>query len=428
MSRESPAAAPLGRDRRYVLAVLLIVYTFNLVDRQILAILIEPVKRDLQLSDTHIGFLTGVAFALFYAVLGVPISRIADRGNRRNLLGVSLALWSAMTALSGLTQNVWQLALARMGVGIGEAGCNPAAHSMLADLFGREERSTAMGIYALGIPFGIFLGLLVGGWLNALYGWRITLMAVGLPGLLLAVAVRYTIAEPVRGAADAVDDAGAAPALRQVVRFLAARRAFVHLAAGCAITTLVGGCMSMWTPSFLARAFGMGTADIGLWLGLIAGIPGGIGIFLGGWLSDRAGARDARWRLWTVSIALSLAVPFAVAAYFAKSGQSALWLLVLPFLLGNFFQATTFAQTQALVGVRMRATAAAILFLVLNLAGYGLGPQLVGVLSDMLASQSGDRALGNALAMIMPLNLWAAVHYYRAGHHLPRDLERGGAL
>lgn len=182
--------------RRYALSVLVVVYTFNFIDRQILSILLEPIKQDLGLSDTALGMLTGFAFALFYATLGIPIARLADRGNRRNLIAIALTVWSAMTAVSGLAQNFWHLLIARIGVGVGEAGCSPPAHSMIADYFPSENRATALGIYALGIPFGILFGFIAGGWLNEFFGWRVAFFVVGVPGLLLAILVRFSLREP----------------------------------------------------------------------------------------------------------------------------------------------------------------------------------------------------------------------------------------
>ena len=188
--------------RNYALSVLVVVYTFNFIDRQILSILLEPIKQDLGLSDSALGMLTGFAFALFYATLGIPIARFADRGNRRNLIALALTIWSGMTALSGVAQNFWHLLLARIGVGVGEAGCSPPAHSMIADYFPAENRATALGIYSLGIPFGILFGFIAGGWLNEFFGWRVAFFVVGIPGLLLALLVRYTLREPPRGMAE----------------------------------------------------------------------------------------------------------------------------------------------------------------------------------------------------------------------------------
>ena len=278
--------------RNYALGVLVVVYTFNFIDRQILSILLEPIKQDLGLSDSALGMLTGFAFALFYATLGIPIARFADRSNRRNLIAWALAIWSAMTAVSGLAQNFWHLLLARIGVGVGEAGCSPPAHSMLADYFPTENRATALGIYSLGIPFGILFGFIAGGWLNEFFGWRVAFFIVGVPGLLLAILVRFTLREPPRGMAEGRVADEEQPTIMETFRFLWSKRAFRHMAVGGGLTAFVGYGVITWVPSFLIRSYGMSTGDVGTYLGLILGIPGGIGIALGGYLADRYGARD----------------------------------------------------------------------------------------------------------------------------------------
>lgn len=413
----SPAA------RQYALSVLVVVYTFNFIDRQILSILLEPIKQDLHLSDTQLGLLTGFAFALFYATLGIPIARYADKGNRRNLVALALTIWSGMTALSGIAQNFWHLLAARIGVGVGEAGCSPPAHSMISDYFPAEKRATALGIYSLGIPFGILFGFVAGGWLNEFFGWRVAFFVVGVPGLLLALLVRFTLREPPRGMAEGRVDTGSQPTIGETFRYLWAKRSFRHLAFGGGLTAFVGYGVVTWMPSFLIRSHGMETGDAGTYLGLILGIPGGIGIAAGGWMADRYGARDTRWYLWVVSVALLAGVPFAVGVYLADSAIVALICLILPVALGNFYQATTFSQTQGLVSLRMRAVAAAVLLFILNIIGLGAGPQAVGIVSDLLRDSYGNESLRYSLLLFSFVNIWAAWHYYVAGKHLAADLE-----
>lgn len=410
--------------RRYALGVLVVVYTFNFIDRQILSILLEPIKLDLGLSDTQLGLLTGFAFAAFYATLGIPIARFADRSNRRNLIALALAIWSGMTALSGLAQNFWHLLIARIGVGVGEAGCSPPAHSMLADYYPAERRSTALGIYSLGIPVGILFGFLAGGWINEFFGWRTAFLVVGIPGLLMAIVVRLTVREPPRGMAEGRAVSGDQPGIMETFGYLWQKRSFRHLAFGGALTAFVGYGVVTWVPAFLIRSHGMQTGEVGTYLGLILGIPGGIGIALGGYLADRFGARDTRWFLWIVSVAILAGVPFSIGVYLAPGPYLALLLLVLPVALGNFYQATTFAQTQGLVTLRMRAVAAAVLLFILNIIGLGLGPQVTGVVSDLLRPQFGDESLRWSLLICSLVNVWAAWHYYVAGKHLKADLER----
>ena len=408
--------------RNYALGVLVVVYTFNFIDRQILSILLEPIKQDLGLSDSALGMLTGFAFALFYATLGIPIARFADRSNRRNLIAWALAIWSAMTAVSGLAQNFWHLLLARIGVGVGEAGCSPPAHSMLADYFPTENRATALGIYSLGIPFGILFGFIAGGWLNEFFGWRVAFFIVGVPGLLLAILVRFTLREPPRGMAEGRVADEEQPTIMETFRFLWSKRSFRHMAVGGGLTAFVGYGVITWVPSFLIRSYGMSTGDVGTYLGLILGIPGGIGIALGGYLADRYGARDTRWYLWIVSVALIASTPLFFGVYLSSTAFASLMFLILPILLGNFYQATTFSQTQGLVSLRMRSVSAAVLLFILNMIGLGAGPQAVGILSDILQPSYGDESLRYALLILSTVQIWAAYHYYQAGKSLKDDL------
>lgn len=428
MNRETaaqPAAMSAG-VRHYALAMLLVVYTFNFIDRQILSILIEPIKAELGVSDTAMGFLTGAAFAVFYATLGIPIARWSDVANRRNIIAMALAIWSGMTALCGVAQNYWQLAAARIGVGIGEAGCSPPAHSMIADYYPPQQRATALGVYSLGISLGIMFGYIAGGWVNEIFGWRRAFLVVGIPGVLLALMFRLTVREPPRGWSENRAAETERPGFIAVFLFLARRKSFLHLAFGAALAAFVGYGVAVWFPAFLGRSFGMRTGEIGTALGLILGIPGGIGIFLGGYVADRWGARDMRWALWSVTVTAVVSVPFAVGVYLSQAPYLALAIFVVPVVLSNFYQATTFAQTQSLVGLRMRGTAAAVLLFIINIIGLGAGPWAVGMLSDLLRPQFGDESLRYALLIMSSVGLWVAVHYYYAGKYLPADLARAG--
>jgi MFS family permease len=411
--------------RRYVLTILVIAYTFNFIDRQILGILVEPIRLELGVSDTAMGLLTGLGFALFYTLMGIPIARYADRANRRNLIAAAVGIWSVFTAAQGLAQNYWQLLAYRIGVGVGEAGCSPPAHSMLADYYPANERATALGIYSLGIPIGILFGFFVGGWMNEWFGWRVAFFVVGIPGIVLALVIRFTLREPERGMSETrVTAPGSQPSVAAVFRYLLARRSFVHMALGGGITAFVGYGLISWSAAFLARSHGMSSGEIGTWLGLIFGIPGGIGIVLGGRLADYFGARDARWYLWIVALALLVSVPAGVFVFLLDDIRAVLLLMVLPVMLGNFYQATTFAQTQTLVGLRMRSVASAILLFVINIVGLALGPSVVGLISDLLAADYGQHSLRWALLICSLANVWAAWHYWRAGAAFPADLAR----
>jgi predicted MFS family arabinose efflux permease len=424
MSGAALEVAAAKRVRTYALSVLLVVYTFNFIDRQILSILMESIKIDLGLTDQALGFLAGFAFASFYAVMGIPIALWADRGNRRNLISLALAIWSIMTAMSGLAQNFVHLALARIGVGIGEAGCSPPAHSIISDYYPQNERATALGIYALGIPFGIMFGMFIGGWINEEFGWRRAFFVVGLPGLILALIVRFTLQEPARGMSDNRSVDASAPTFLQTLRFLMRRPSFVHSAFGAALAAFVGYAAISWFPSFLIRSHGMATTEIGLWLGLILGIPGGIGIFLGGYLADKFGARDPRWYLWTVAVSALIAVPFAIGTYILDNPYWSLAMFSMPVLLSNFWQATTIAQTQSMVRLRMRGVASAILLFIINIIGLGAGPWAIGLVSDLLAPQYGADSLRWSLMIFGLLGIWVAYHFYVAGKYLAADLAR----
>ena len=410
--------------RDYSLAVLVLVYTFNFIDRQILSILLPSIQGELGFSDTAGGFLTGPAFALFYATLGVPIALYADRGSRRGLITLALAIWSAMTALSGLAQNFVQLAFARIGVGVGEAGCSPPAHSMISDLFPEERRATALSIYSLGIPFGIMFGLFAGGWLDEWFGWRNAFFIVGIPGIVLALIVRLTVPEPRRGASEKTRHDERRYSILDTVQWLGGRASFRYLAFGAGLAAFSGYAIIAWFPTFLSRSLGMSSGEIGTWLGLISGVAGGLGIFLGGWCADRFGNRDARWRLWIVVVAFGVAAPVSVITYLGDTRWIVLATFCVPALLTNFYQATSFAQVQNLVGPRMRGTAAALFLFLINIVGLGAGPLVIGAVSDALQMRFGAESMRYALLGTSAIYLVAAGGFFMAGRHLPADLAR----
>ena len=405
------------------MVVLAIVYMFNFIDRQILGILLPAIRDEFQVSDAFLGMLSGTAFALFYVTLGIPIALLADRWNRRNLIAISLAVWSGMTALSGFAANIWHLTLARIGVGVGEAGCSPAAHSMIADYYPPEQRSTAMGFYTLGISAGIMMAYLAGGWVVENIGWREAFFIVGAPGLLLAVIVRATVAEPPRGASEQRDDNSLRPPLMEVLRFLLARRSFVHMGIAAGLCSFIGYAVIGFFPSFLDRSYQMPIVSLGVWLGLILGIAGGFGFFFGGYLFDYFGRKRKRTALWFIAAMQLLATVVFMGVYLAPTAYWSLILFIVPVIISNFYLAPVLAQAQSLAPLRMRSVAAAIMLFVINTIGLGLGPWLIGELSDALAANFGDDSLRYSLmaatAIILP---WAAVHYVAAGRSLEADL------
>jgi predicted MFS family arabinose efflux permease len=411
--------------RRYTLALLAVVYMFNFIDRQILAILLPAIRAEFGVSDLWLGFLSGTAFAMFYIILGIPFARYADRHNRRNLVAFALALWSGMTALCGAAASFVQLALARIGVGVGEAGCSPPAHSMIADLYPPEQRSTAMGVYTLGISAGIMLAYMLGGWVVENMGWREAFFIVGIPGLLLALVVRFTAAEPRRGHSEGREAVSEQPAFLRTLGFLGRRASFIHMTIGGGLSSYVGYSVISFLPSFLVRSFGMPADRIGLYLGLIIGVVGGAGFFLGGYIADHLGRTAHRRALRFIGLAVLLsALPYA-AMFLSDSWQSALLFFLLPMLMANVYLAPVLSQAQGLVSLRMRAMASAIALLIINVIGLALGPLLTGLLSDLLEPRFGEESMRYSLLLVTSVVLpWAALHYTLAGRTIDADLER----
>jgi predicted MFS family arabinose efflux permease len=398
---------------------------FNFIDRQILAILLPAIREEFGVSDAWLGFLTGTAFAMFYIVLGIPVARYADRHNRRNLIALAVAVWSGMTALSGMAANFAQLALARIGVGVGEAGCSPPAHSMIADLYPPEKRSTAMGVYTIGISAGIMMAYLGGGWVAQNIGWREALLVVGLPGLILAAIVRFTVVEPKRGHSEGREALGEQPSFLRTLRFLSRRPSFVHMTVAAGLSSYVGYSVISFLPSFLVRSYGMPVGDVGIYLGLIIGIVGGSGFFLGGYIADHLGQSNQRRALSFIGITVLLtAIPYA-AMFLSDSWQIALLLFLVPAATANFYLAPVLSQAQGLVSLRMRAMASALALLIINVIGLAFGPLLTGVLSDVLEARFAEESMRYSLLIVTSVILpWAAWHYLRAGRTIDADLER----
>ena len=413
----------------YVVILLTTVYVFNFIDRNILAILGQSIKDDLMISDTAFGFLGGIAFAIFYTFMGIPIARLADRKSRKTVLAVCLAIWSGMTAVCGLAQNFTMLLLARIGVAIGEAGGSPPSHSIISDLFPVSRRATALGIYALGIPIGSAVGFLAGGWINEIFGWRTAFFVVGIPGLLLALFVYLTIKEPPRGFSERV--AGQAdptlddepPPVMDVLRLLWSKRSFRYMSIGGALHAFVGNGIGLYIPMMFQRSHGLGTGEIGTWLfGL--GFFGMVGTFGAGYLCDRLGEKDRRWYMWLPGIMTLMHVPFAAFTYLYHDPQIALMVYAVAYILCHGYLAPTFAMTQSLVPLRMRALAASILLFILNIIGLGLGPQITGILSDTinLTTDLGVNSLRWAMVSVLVFNIVSAVLYIMAGRTVVEDM------
>jgi predicted MFS family arabinose efflux permease len=418
---ENPYAT--RKSAYYALGVLTVVYSFNCSDRQLLAILQESIKAELSLSDGQLGLLTGFAFAVFYVIAGIPIARWADHSNRRNIVALALTIWSGMTALSGMVQNYGQLLAARVGVGVGEAGGSPPSHSMISDIFSPQRRASALGFYSMGVNIGILFGFLLGGWLNEFFGWRVAFMVVGIPGVLLAMIVRWTVAEPIRGLSDNKLVVSESTSFRGVLNVLWASKAFRHIGLGAALNAFVGYSISNWTASFMIRSHGMSTGELGTWLALIIGFGGAVGVFSGGLLADRLAARDKRWYVWLPALAGLIALPFIVSVYLVEGRYTALMCMLVPAVMSNVYLGTSIATTHGLVGMRMRAMASAIFFFILNIIGLGAGPWTVGMLSDYLSASQGTESLRYAMLYLLPVvSFWSLTHFYLAAKTLREDL------
>jgi MFS family permease len=411
--------------RYYALAVLTLVYVFNFVDRQVIVILSEYIIEDLDLNLTQYGMLSGIAFAAIYCLFGIPIARIADKGNRRNVIAVSLTVWSLFTAVCGSVQNFWQLFAARFGVGIGEAGGSPPAHSMVSDIFPANERATALSIYSLGVYGGILVGYIGGAYLVQWFDWRIAFIVVGLPGILLAVLLRLTVKEPPRGFAEVTERTTEETSFQDVLKLLWSRKAFRHLSFACALHAFVTYGVGNFMVIFLSRVHEMPTIEIGKLYGLVAGIGGLAGTFIGGWLSDRMANKtdDANWYIWIPLISTIAAIPFAINTFlFMDTGTAATVSWLIPVFFGGFYLAPCIAMTHGMVGLRMRALSSAVLYFVLNLIGLGLGPILTGYAADLMTPEYGTDAIRYAMTLTILVNIWCAFHYYMTTRTLKQSL------
>lgn len=383
---------------RYAMWLLLGIYIVNFLDRQVVNILAEPIKNDLNLADWQLGLMSGLAFALFYTVLGIPIARLAERKNRPIIIGTSVAAWSAFTALCGMAQNFTQLILARIGVGIGEAGCSPPSHSLISDYVPKEKRASALAFYSMGTPLGGLLGLVLGGLIADAYGWRVAFFVAGLPGILFALLAFFTLKEPRRLlAAHAAKVQGASATFGETLKALTKKPTFWFIAFAAAIKAFIGYGHSPFTASFflrnhseeikaLADSLNLGSVGfLGLALGLISGTAGAAGAWLGGFLADKYGTKDLRAYMVAPALASLITIPIYITAVTVDSATLAIGLLAINALLGTIWYGPVYGTAQSIVPPHMRATTAAILLFIINLIGLGLGPLAVGLLSDFFA-------------------------------------------
>jgi MFS family permease len=436
------------RHRRWALSVLVVVYVFNFIDRQVLSILQEDIKRDLGLKDIHLGMLTGLSFAAVYCTFGIPVARIADTTSRKGVIAISLAVWSGFTALCGLAGGFWQLFLARLGVGIGEAGGSPPAHALISDLYEKEKRGTALAIYSVGLYIGTLLGFALGGVLADMLDWRQAFFVVGLPGVAFAIIVWTTVREPVRGLS------GAAPSASNVTFAQSAKRLwkntafrYYSLAAGAGLFVTYG--LGNFIPSFLSRTYGewalpgvqqalglckaeivngvndcvaMSTTEIGLIYGTVAGVAGAIGTLAGGYMADRMGAKDRRWFLWLPMWGKLIGGPLFVASMFAPNAELSLLLYFPAIGLAAMYLGPSVAITHHLAPPGMRAMASAVFFFIINMIGLGLGPTMLGAVSDWFRDNAGagENSLQWACAAMVVAMYPLSILWHLGAQKLPK--------
>ncbi len=414
--------------------MLTLVYAFNFVDRQVVVILQEQIRADLGLMDWQLGLLSGFVFAVFYSVLGLPIAHLSESVGRKRVVATALAFWSIMTALSGAAQNFIHLLILRIGVGVGEAGGSPPSHSMISDIFPLRRRALALSIFSMGVYIGYLFAYGFGGWVAESLGWRTTFIVVGLPGIFVAVLVAITVKEPPRGMAERIesgnlehtidDEDSVRPSFRDTVRLLWSKRSFRHIAMAASLQSLAGYGVGNFVPSFIIRSYDMAIGDVGWRLALIMGIGGVVGVVSSGWIADRLARRGEKWYVLTPAIALLVTLPLTVFAFSALTPGS-MFLSYVPYVvLGAMWLGPCLAVTHSLVGLRQRAVASAALFFIVNLIGLGLGPLIVGSLSDLLRADYGD-AGGLRYAIIgtaLVAKTWSIAHFFLASRSIAADV------
>ena len=400
------------KSNTYALGVLTAIFAVNQLDRNILAVTLDQIGAEFALTDTQLGLLSGALFAIVYALFGFPVAGLAARGSRRTIISAATVVWSSLTIAMGFAQTFAQLALARLGVGIGEAGSVAPAHSMISDLYPPQKRTSAMATFAAGANIGVLLAFLVGGVVGQALGWRWAFVIAGLPGLVLALLLRFTVAEPHRA-----NDA--APVRRESLFLLTWQTirndtGLFHALCGLAVTGVVTFGALAWTATFIIRAHGLSQAHTGLFLALGVGIFGGIGTWAGGAIADRLGADNPRWRLGVVIAAILIAKPFAIGFLLSPSTGAALACLMVSGSLAAVFWGPTYAFLHARVEPHMRPMATAIYLFVFNIAGVGIGPTIIGLASDTLFAGQGAWSLGYAILLVQLAGAWGAWHYWRA--------------
>jgi len=397
----------------YAIGILALVNVFNWMDRMVLSILLPDIKADLHLSDTELGLLSGIAFAFFYAVFGFPLAWVVDRKNRKTILAVCISAWSAMTAMCGLAQNFPQMMLARIGVGVGEAGYSPSANSLLGDYLPMEKRSIGFAIISAGLMAGTMLGLILGGMLSELIGWRLTFVAMGAPGVIVAAIVYFSLREPKRGRFDS-HPIDAPPSIGNALKFLWSQKAYVHLVVAQAFLALPGYGITTWMPSYFSRTYDLSQSELGLYLGVVLGSGSIIGALVGGYLASKAMSHDIRLGILISGVGLVMLIPLYFGVLYSDQQEFALGFYFIYILFGGLLTPPIGAILITLALPRIRGVATAIAGFSMSLVGLGLGPVVIGLLSDLFGAREGDDGLRIAMAVIsliyvIPLfSLWFA--------------------
>ena len=409
--------------RAYVLCMLVLVYTFNFIDRQIVGILAIPIKEDLGLTDTQLGLMGGLAFALLYTTLAIPIAMAADRMSRTWIMTGALVVWSGMTALCGTAQNFWQLFFARVGVGIGEAGGVAPAYSLISDFFPPNQRARALSVFSFGIPIGSALGIVFGGIIATLVDWRFAFLVVGVAGIVLAPIFRATVREPVRGAFDVGSSQSGAASLTEIMRVLLRKPSFWGLSLGASFSSMMGYGLFFWLPSFFVRSFEVTLLNASLVYGAILLVGGIAGTWLGGYLADRFGEKNRAAYARIPAFAFLAAVPFYLVGVLSPTLLISVLVMVVPTALGLAWLGPVISAVQHLVPPNMRATASAIFLFVNNLIGIGVGTLAIGAISDGLQGRFGDESLRYAILAGTSFYIVAAVIFLLSARRLEQDWE-----
>ena len=420
-NQNSVTASPAAR---YALVVLTIIYTLNFLDRTIITILIDPIKRDYHLSDKAMGFISGFGFVIMYSILAAPVARWADRGNRRSILTWGLVLWSGMTALAGVARNALQLTLARFGVGIGEAAGTAPSASMISDLFPGHQRAMAMSVYQLGPVFGGFLGAFIGGWINQYYGWHRAFLVAGLPGLLVALIFRFTVKEPIRGNTEHTRVDTGQQSIRETLIFMLRQKSYMLLLIGLCFTTFTQFGFSAWTAPFLGRIRHLNSAQIGTYLGTVRGVAGLGGTLIGGYLTDRFGHRDPRWRLYVPAICSILTAPAVLLFLFSSNPVISLAGFALISAASPVHVGPIVSVSHSVVKVGMRTFSTSVLYLISELIGLGGGTLFIGAFNDHFARRLGVGVIRYSMATAAATTLIGGILFIIAAQFLKRDVPR----